>query len=115
MFKKPFSFEGRIRRTEYIISFVIYLLIAFIINSSSQSDELNSFSFEKKKPEGITSIIRFCLLWFFFAQSAKRCHDRGNSGWFVFIPFYIFWLLFANSFDGENKYGPNPKLVKYEN
>jgi uncharacterized membrane protein YhaH (DUF805 family) len=26
MFKKPFSFKGRIRRTEYGISFIIYVV-----------------------------------------------------------------------------------------
>ena len=49
------------------------------------------------------------LLWFLYAQGAKRCHDLGNSGWWQIIPFYIFWLLFQDGQTGVNKYGNNPK------
>ena len=49
------------------------------------------------------------MLWFYIAQGAKRCHDRGNSGWYQIIPFYSLWMLFGNSDVGENEYGPRPK------
>lgn len=49
------------------------------------------------------------LIWFLIAQGAKRSHDRGNSGWYQIIPFYILWLLFADSESGGNEYGLNPK------
>lgn len=59
-------------------------------------------------------IIFFGLLflpffWILIAQSVKRSHDIGNSGWFNLIPFYGLFLLFGNSDDGDNKYGSNPK------
>lgn len=43
-------------------------------------------------------------IFFLLAQGAKRCHDRGNSGFYQIIPFYGLWMLFA-----ESNYGPNPK------
>ncbi len=49
--------------------------------------------------------------WFIFAQGAKRCHDRGNSGWYQIIPFYGLWMLFADSEIGKNEYGLNPKDI----
>ena len=52
------------------------------------------------------------LLWFLIAQGAKRCHDRGNSGWYQLIPFYVFWLLFADGESGKNEYGLNPKNMR---
>jgi uncharacterized membrane protein YhaH (DUF805 family) len=49
------------------------------------------------------------MIWFSWAQNAKRCHDRGNSGWYQIIPFYVFILLFGGSDEGTNEYGDNPK------
>ncbi|WP_420150236.1 DUF805 domain-containing protein [Spirosoma sp.] len=99
MFKNPFSFEGRIRRTEYGISAIIYAIPATIINAILQADE----------GAAIIGLAYIPLIWFFWAQGAKRCHDRGNSGWYQLIPFYFFWLLFAEGEQRPNQYGPNPK------
>jgi len=43
------------------------------------------------------------------AQAVKRAHDIGNSGWFVFFPFYIFWILFKKGEDKKNQYGSTTK------
>jgi len=48
------------------------------------------------------------------AQAAKRCHDRNNSGWWKLIPFYGFWMLFADGDIGDNDYGENPKGLSYD-
>lgn len=101
MFKKPFSFEGRIRRTEYGISYIIYLFVASAL----------SFLNTDYGSESILLILYIPLIWFMLAQGAKRCHDRSASAWYQIIPFYVFWMLFANSIEGENEYGPNPKGI----
>jgi uncharacterized membrane protein YhaH (DUF805 family) len=44
------------------------------------------------------------LTWFILAQGAKRCHDIGKSGWWQFIPFYPFFLMFEKGQEGKNKY-----------
>ena len=98
MFSNPFSFEGRIRRTEYGISFIIYLIVLSIVNEIVASGDFP-----------IISLAYFPMLWFWIAQSAKRCHDLGNSGWWQLIPFYGLWILFQNGQSGSNKYGNNPK------
>lgn len=98
MFKNPFSFEGRIKRTEYGISFIIYVIIAVIVNAIIQNG--NSVLF------GLAYIP---MLWFFCAQGAKRCHDMGTSGWYQIIPFYILWMLYPDSDSKENNYGDKPK------
>ena len=108
MFKAPFSFDGRIRRLEYGLSYLIYLVFALPFNIYLRMSE-NSYD----GPSGTILVIFFILLipflWFMLAQGAKRCHDRGNSGWFQLIPFYGLWMLFADSEHGPNEYGPNPK------
>jgi len=99
MFSAPFSFDGRIRRTEYGISFIIYLFSYALIAVSIAASESSSILFLAFIP----------LLWFLWAQGAKRCHDRGNSGWYQIIPFYVFWMLFAEGDSTKNGYGNSPK------
>lgn len=99
MFQNLFSFEGRIRRTEYGISIIIYAFIAVILNLIVESERDASFLF----------ILYIPTLWFVFSQAAKRCHDVGNSGWWQLIPLYGFWLLFQDGDPGPNQYGDNPK------
>ena len=98
MFKNPFSFGGRIRRAEYGLSLLIWLSLRLFLELKFDLG-----------PEALFFSIP--LFWFSLAQGVKRCHDRGNSGWYQFIPFYVFWMLFADSEDGINEYGPNPKGI----
>jgi uncharacterized membrane protein YhaH (DUF805 family) len=99
MFKRPFSFNGRIRRFEFGLSYIFYFFFLFVFGAVSE--ELNL--------QGILIFFLIPLFWFILAQGAKRCHDRGNSGFFLIIPLYILWMLFGDSDFGENEYGPNPK------
>lgn len=96
MFSDSFSFDGRIRRTEYGISFIIYIF-AYAITIGLL------------KASSIFGLAYIPILWFLWAQGAKRCHDRGNSGWYQIIPFYVFWMLFAEGDSGDNEYGNSPK------
>lgn len=103
MFKKPFSFSGRIRRLEYGISFIIYFVWYLFVDVAGRSSNLS---------QGAAIIILLSIipmLWFLWAQNCKRCHDRGNSGWYQLIPFYFLVLLFGDGEPGENEYGTNPK------
>lgn len=98
MFSAPFSFNGRIRRTEYglsLIVFYIYFVFSMLFNGDT-----------------VQVIISIILFWFLLAQGAKRCHDRGNSGWFQIIPYYLFWMLFAKGEAANNKYSNSPKTNK---
>ena len=101
MFKKPFSFQGRIRRTEFGLSYLIYIVGAGIIGNV---DDFTGSG-------AALALLYIPMIWFLLAQGVKRCHDRGSSGFFLLIPFYLFWMLFADSITGENEYGPNPKGI----
>lgn len=104
MFARPFSFTGRIRRTEYWFTLFIILVIIIFIASIFEIGSLIS------DQERLTfSILSIPLYWFFFAQRTKRCHDLGNSGWYQLIPFYFIWMLFAEGESGNNIYGGSPK------
>jgi len=98
MFSKPFSFDGRIRRREYGISMIIYVIVTTFFNAIVASGEAP-----------IIGLAYIPMLWFLWAQGAKRCHDLGNNGWWQIIPFYGLWMLFQNGQPGRNIYGINPK------
>ena len=99
MFRAPFSFNGRIRRLEYGLSFLIYFLYEIFLE----------IVLEETGEVGLYFLLAIPELWFLWAQGAKRCHDRGNSGWYQIIPFYSLWMLFADGDVGDNYYGSNPK------
>ena len=122
MFKTPFSLKGRIRRSEFGISYIIITIINFIVMGFSM------YLADKKRPEIFQHIkdqynniddsslyiiaehkITLYAMQFsgpvvlitsllFLPQIVKRCHDLGKSGWFCLVPiFNPFWLLFADS------------------
>lgn len=115
MFKNSFSFEGRIRRTEYGISFIILIVARVIITlivgglmlSAGIADESD---FDNSGAIILSLILSSPLLWFFWAQGAKRCHDVNWSGWMQLIPFIPFLLIFMDGDKDANEYGENPKL-----
>jgi uncharacterized membrane protein YhaH (DUF805 family) len=105
MFQNPFSFEGRIRRTEYCLSYLIYMASGYVMDLFIDGN----FSTDIALIANLVLLVP--IVWFMLAQGAKRCHDRDNSGWFQIIPFYILWMAFADSIPGTNEYGDNPKGI----
>jgi len=106
MFRSPFSFNGRIGRLEYAISFGIYLAIFIPIRLVVKEDSDSIYN--------IFGLATIPLLWFLWAQGAKRCHDLGNSGWYQIIPFYFILLIFQQGVMGENEYGDDPREPKQD-
>ncbi|HEY5370352.1 MAG TPA: DUF805 domain-containing protein [Hanamia sp.] len=102
MFKNPFSFDGRIRRLEYGLSYLIYFIAILLLNLTMSNAQIESV---------FRLLIVIPLLWLLFAQGSKRCHDMGNSGWYQLIPLYVFWMVFVDGESGNNQYGPNPKGI----
>jgi len=97
MFKNAFSFNGRIKRTEYGLSFIIYIAVYIGLRYLTDGENARSIL-------GISFLLYIPLLWFQYAQGAKRCHDLGKSGWWQLIPFYFFWLLFEKGNPYPNEY-----------
>lgn len=100
-FRRPFSFKGRIRRLEWWVSVVIAHIASSLIAAMESNTDLSS--------NGIAILLFLLIIWFALAQATKRCHDRGNSGFFMLIPFYGLWMAFGDGDVGQNQYGTNPK------
>lgn len=120
MFKSPFSFKGRIRRIEYLLSCLLGgVVFSFLfwsgVGASLVGAETNS---------GGGTVIGMLIslfaiiggLWFSIAQNVKRLHDVDKSGWLIillFIPIIGFiwglYMLLADGTVGPNRYGMDPK------
>ena len=103
LFAHPFSFKGRIRRLEFGLSYILYILLAVCIGALS--DEAP-----------VLGLFAIPLIWFWLAQLCKRFHDRNQSGARIItliIPFYNIYvslmLFFADGDEYENDYGLDPK------
>lgn len=107
------NFSGRARRREYwlflLFNFIIFLILGFIGEFINEYTETN---------EGfiLVGIYGLFIIIPHLACVVRRLHDINKSGgyWFVrFIPFigsiWLLILLVENSWDGQNKYGLNPK------
>ena len=129
MFKNLFSFEGRIRRRDYIIRNLVGIIVGIVLLILPLFILLYTIHILYPLPSqsGMMGMILHSPLFnfmnlslflimsiFFLAQGAKRCHDIGDSGWYQLIPFYGLWMLFADSNKGKNKYGKNPKGIGNE-
>ncbi|KHJ37218.1 putative membrane protein [Pedobacter glucosidilyticus] len=105
MFQELFSFNGRISRSTYLTTLILCILLNIIlrsiINDNNNSDTL--------------LVAYIPLIWISLAQSAKREHDLGFSGWWQLFPFRVFWLIFLKGEPESNQYGENPFKRKNQN
>jgi uncharacterized membrane protein YhaH (DUF805 family) len=125
MFKNPFSFEGRIRRLEHGLSWLLcylYSTIAnFILLGMWPMDRIfNPIKRgDARLPDNLVDISILVatyipFFWFAIAQNTKRCHDVGKNGSWQLVPFYGVYLLAADGVIGDNEYGKNPKGLNGE-
>lgn len=98
---RPFSFKGRIGRLQLILSYVVGFVAwfaSFLLFDIEHSDGNG----------GVILLFLACTVaffWFLYAQCAKRCHDLGKSGAWMFVPFWNVLLFFAEGEEQDNQYG----------
>ncbi len=110
--KKYAVFDGRARRKEYWMFFLINLLISVVliaIDSLIGTFSQTGFGL----PQGLYSL---AVLIPSIAVTVRRLHDIGRTGWWILIGLIpviggIVLLIFMvlDSQPGVNQYGPNPK------
>ncbi|WHY86108.1 DUF805 domain-containing protein [Neobacillus novalis] len=102
------GFEGRARRQEYWMFYLVNSIISIILVAlMGASDSLVILVF----------IYFLAIILPSLAVTVRRLHDTGRSGWWMligFVPFgNIVLLVFTctDSQPGDNQYGPNPKAL----
>ena len=106
-FKKPFSFNGRIDRIDFIIALVISLIMgALIFLLTYISCRKLIWWYDDTMPLIIASIFAMPFIWYLFASGSKRLHDVGLSGRMqILYPVAFFIMLFKKSDEIDNQYG----------
>jgi uncharacterized membrane protein YhaH (DUF805 family) len=120
--KKYAVFNGRARRQEYWMFFLVNLIIAFafgVLSAIVTSIEANSNSGSTTLSTAVSclsSLYSLALLLPGLGVSIRRLHDTGRSGWWLLISLIPLigeiWLIILLAQDGQpgtNQYGPNPK------
>jgi hypothetical protein len=103
MFKNVFSYRGRIRRAEFVLTLIGAYFSIFVVSAFLS---VISYFFPL--------FIFFYTLFVFFViilQAAKRCHDMNVTAWLALVPiFNPLVLLFAEGTYGDNNYGKDPRI-----
>jgi uncharacterized membrane protein YhaH (DUF805 family) len=104
VFQRPFSFTGRIGRGEFGVSFLLVTVVTLIAEMVIMGGGYPGSNYLIP-----SLVVIVAVAWFSLAQGIKRCHDLGNSGWYLLIPFYPLWILFAEGNRDKNRYGEDPR------
>jgi uncharacterized membrane protein YhaH (DUF805 family) len=113
--KKYAVFDGRARRKEYWMFFLINVVIQIILNIL---DRIIGTDYESGS--GILSTIYgLAILVPSIAVGVRRMHDTNRSGWWVLINLvpcvgFIIFIVFAaqEGTVGPNQYGEDPKAAE---
>lgn len=106
--KNYVGFQGRARRKEYWMFVLFNAIVSIVLAIVESLTGLESM---------LTGLYSLAVLLPSLAVSVRRLHDTGRSGWWLLISLIpligaIVLLVFTvqDSQEGENQYGPNPKL-----
>lgn len=97
LFSLLFSSEGRSSRGEYIFIVVLCIAILMLIGISASNSTMPS-------PKAL-SLLGFLVFYPALNAAIRRCHDIGESGFNLIIPFYFVYIMFAKGDKGRNEYG----------
>ncbi|CAD0001927.1 DUF805 domain-containing protein [Flavobacterium chungangense] len=101
VFENYANFNGRARRKEYWMFFLMHIIIVFVL----------AFVAGLISPALmiIINIYSLAVLVPIIGVGVRRMHDVGKSGWFILIPIYSLILACTEGDKGTNEYGPDPK------
>ncbi|HEX8017301.1 MAG TPA: DUF805 domain-containing protein [Flavobacterium sp.] len=101
VFENYANFNGRARRKEYWMFFLMHIIIVFVL----------AFAAGLISPALmiIINIYTLAVLVPIIGVGVRRMHDVGKSGWFILIPIYSLILACTEGDKGTNEYGPDPK------
>jgi len=118
-----FSFQGRIGRKTFWLSYVVSLTVLILVAGipfafvfPHGDFESGNVNYMPAMAAGVVFFIVYIIVLIAMLSAyVKRLHDRGRSGWFVllnFVPIANIWILievgFLKGTTGPNDYGADP-------
>lgn len=107
--KDLFSFQGRDRRSKFLLINSVAMCINIGLN-------ITAVSHGSPLVVGVSIFMAATLFWIQLASLGRRFHDIGYTAKFVllsFIPFIgqllVPFALFKSGSEGDNEYGDNPR------
>lgn len=101
-------FQGRARRKEYWMFFLINFIITILLEILAAASDAFSILF---------LLYTIAVILPSLAVGARRLHDTGKTGWWQLLPLIpiiggIVLIVFfcQDSQEDDNTYGPNPKV-----
>ena len=94
--KKYAVFDGRARRKEYWMFFLINFIIAVVLGLIETI---------------VGTIYELVVLIPSIAVGVRRMHDTDRSGWWLLLPLVNLVFLAQEGHPGDNQYGLNPKTA----
>lgn len=104
--KKYAVFNGRARRKEYWMFFLLNVIIGFalglIVGLLGSASSL------------LGLVYQLAVLIPSLAVSVRRMHDTDHSGWWLLVPFVNLYFAVSAGQTGDNRFGPDPKASMAE-
>lgn len=100
------NFEGRARRKEYWMFFLVNAIISFVLGFI---DGFTGLTFGPAQTGILGLVYSLAVIVPSIAVGVRRMHDVGKSGWYILIPIYNLVLACTEGEKGTNQYGADPK------
>ena len=104
--KKYAVFSGRAHRTEYWMFFLFNMIASFclgfiegILGIATSTDQ-----------SVLGTIYSLAVLIPSIAVGIRRMHDTDHSGWWIIVPIVNLVFAVQKGTEGENRFGPAPRL-----
>ena len=107
--KRYWNFNGRARRKEFWMFWLMELLIFSGIGFFEGLNDIPSLTADPLGPGFLAFLYMISLIPVRVGLWVRRLHDTGHNGLWFLVPVWPTILMFLDGQTGENKYGLNPK------
>jgi len=103
MLTHPYSFKGRLSRSQYVVNTIILCLICLLVNAMFEEYAIGSTIINP-----VTWALASLSL---ISLSVRRSKDLGLSPLWLLMPIYPLLLLVSPGEECENRFGPVPSSL----